>query len=519
MLKMFYNIPMSKQKHLDEKSRIDQGSFYTEDAPRDLLTTFCEKNFLQCETTGDLFNILDSSCGYGSLLNGQMAKIPTMGVYGFDIDETAIEKAREVAEKLPYDFEAPIYLQRNALIGCDAQSYDKTIRDFFKTSCGAELEAATGAFLKTWKLLGDRLLVISNPPYNDTTSQINRETKDKKFSCDETLKSRDMGISFLRSYDKLKAKYVCVYHPLSYLIKESNFKQLKDFAKNYRLQDNFIIPSTMFSDASKTGFPIVGAFYVRTEGGMTYDDIRNTEFKPVDGKSFKLADMRFVTTPKKIGDFDTTFNARKYPYGDEIENPMKYRGFFYNMRDINALRRSATFIGKDPTSGCVGIEKSRDDDILMRYIYIHAFKQVIDKVPYYLRNCDVFHPRGEPNWNGMGDESDIFQSLPETWEYEEHKDFEKMCDYFKDHLKMCSPYAGNLWAYDITYEGDDVYEYDWEVSDNDGKIGSETTYSKRTELEDSSYKYDIDACAEHYAACYFYFLEMAEKAIAGVVGK
>lgn len=46
---------------------------------------------------------------------------------------------------------------------------------------------------------------------------------DKNF-CDEDLFDRDLGVSFLKSYNKLKADVICILHLLSYLIKKTNFE-------------------------------------------------------------------------------------------------------------------------------------------------------------------------------------------------------------------------------------------------------------------------------------------------------
>src|SRR6185312_4671296 len=65
-----------------------------------------------------------------------------------------------------------------------------------------------------------KLIIIGNPPYNDITSLKARKIKENSpnnLVIDPQIKSRDLGISFLRSYYQLKADYVCVLHPLSYL--------------------------------------------------------------------------------------------------------------------------------------------------------------------------------------------------------------------------------------------------------------------------------------------------------------
>ena len=57
---------------------------------------------------------------------------------------------------------------------------------------------------------------------------------------------------------------------------------------------------------------------------------------------------------------------------------------FYTMRDINALRRSKTFIKKD-CANAVYVPKSK----YSLYCYVDVFKQNIKTVPYYFGNCDI----------------------------------------------------------------------------------------------------------------------------------
>ena len=96
---------------------------------------------------------------------------------------------------------------------------------------------------------------------------------------DSALQHRDIGISFLRSYERLKADFICVLHPLSYLIKKANFSALKDFAKAYRLVDSTIISSQIFCKDSKGHFPIIIALYKKDNKGMDYEYICNFKFK------------------------------------------------------------------------------------------------------------------------------------------------------------------------------------------------------------------------------------------------
>lgn len=62
-----------------------------------------------------------------------------------------------------------------------------------------------------------RIIVIGNPPYNDTTSQYKKGEKGKEL-VDPQVYARDLGISFLKMYSEINAEAICVLHPLSYLI-------------------------------------------------------------------------------------------------------------------------------------------------------------------------------------------------------------------------------------------------------------------------------------------------------------
>jgi hypothetical protein len=99
----------------------------------------------------------------------------------------------------------------------------------------------------------DRLVVVGNPPYNDVTSLNKKRGSNSKESLnitmDDAVRSNDLGIAFLKAFDVLEADVVCVLHPLSYLIKESNFKsKIAPFVKNYRLERGVFFSSAEFSD-------------------------------------------------------------------------------------------------------------------------------------------------------------------------------------------------------------------------------------------------------------------------------
>ena len=175
--------------------------------------------------------------------------------------------------------------------------------------------------------------------------------KSRNFIIDDDLKTRDLGISFLRSYVKLYPDYICVLHPLSYLVKPYNFKLMGNFTKQYKLIDGLVISSRYFTNGLE--FPIIIALYER--GDMSFDYIKDFNFKVEDGAVFKLNDFDF------IGNY-----LSKYPK-KEVKNPA---GYFYAMRDINALKRNKTFLA-EKSANAITIERKE----LPYYHYVNLFKK------------------------------------------------------------------------------------------------------------------------------------------------
>lgn len=324
------------QKHLNHTDAINLGSYYTPEVIVDLAYSILQKNINDIKD----FSIVDSSCGYGSFLTKtNIAK----RLIGADIDKKAISEAKKIASKV----------------------------DFI---CQNSLSNVKRSNLKIKN--GEKIIIIGNPPYNDTTSIIRNSIKDAsiKDKIDIDIKTRDLGMSFLLSYEKLGADYVCVLHPLSYLIKKANFSLLSKFAKNYKLVDGIIISSHEFPDTSRgMAFPILIALYKRDEVGMNYDYIRNYQFKVKGDGVFRLKD------------FDTIVNyVQKYPNKKLLNKNDKPVAKFWALRDINALKRNRTFIDED-TYNTVYVLMEK----LPYYCYIDIFKQYTDKMPYFIGNCDV----------------------------------------------------------------------------------------------------------------------------------
>lgn len=324
------------QKHLNHVDAINLGSYYTPEVIIDLAYSVLQKNIKNIKD----FSIIDSSCGYGSFLTkNNIAK----RLIGADIDQKAISEAKKIISGVDF-------ICQNSLLNVNRSSL--TIKS------------------------NEKIITIGNPPYNDTTSIIRNSIKDTSIQekIDADIKTRDLGMSFLLSYNKLKADYVCVLHPLSYLIKKANFALLSKFAKNYKLIDGIIISSHEFSDTSRgMAFPILIALYKRDEQGMDYDYIQNYQFKIKDDGVFRLKD------------FDTIVNyVQKYPNKKFLNKNDKPVAKFWTLRDINALKRNRTFIDND-TYNTVYILLEK----LPYYCYIDIFKQYTDKMPYFIGNCDV----------------------------------------------------------------------------------------------------------------------------------
>jgi hypothetical protein len=112
------------------------------------------------------------------------------------------------------------------------------------------------------------------------------------------------------------------------------------------------------------------------------------------------------------------------------------------MRDINALRRSRTFIDKDDYNTIY--VKKEDFDY---YCYVDVFKLFAKKIPYYLGNLDVFIDN-----KSFLENREIFRKisinnndvLKQKYKKEitiDEEDKVKIRNYFKDILK--EHYANN----------------------------------------------------------------------------
>lgn len=323
------------QAHLGYKDRVNLGSYYT---PSDFVELGWEliKPHIDSKTT-----IIDTACGYGAFLKNSLIDYGQSDTIGCDIDEDAINIARKNTDKVRF-------YQKNSLHNVSRENFGISQQSI-------------------------KLIVVGNPPYNDRTSLIRHKIKKVEFEIDADIVSRDLGISFLRSYNKLQADFICVLHPLSYLIKQTNFKHLKEFTENYKLVDGILISSGEFPESAKhTPFPIIIAMYQRDTLGMEYSDVRSFVFRTVDRKSFCLSDFEYVTN------YITKYPSKQHqPIPDESL-------FFWTMRDINALKRNRTFV-QNYSSNTIVIDKTKLD----YYAYVDVFKRNLYRLPFYFGNCDV----------------------------------------------------------------------------------------------------------------------------------
>ncbi len=280
--------------------------------------------------------ICDPSCGNGAFFNLEKF-FPHNKYVGYDIDAEAIAQCQMYFPQV----DASV---RNSLLNVSRTSFG------FKES--------------------EKLCIVGNPPYNDTTSIIGRSLKGARMLMDKDLEARDLGLSSLLSYNKLKADYVLILTPLSYLVKKANFYAAKGFFSNYRIVDSLVFSSQEFAGTSRLrSFPILIALYERHPfQGLSYSDVWNYKFTTQEGDSFSLSDREYVSDC-----------IEKYPHNKRYDPKI----LFYTLRDINALMRSRTFI-HERCANAVDVNPVN----LPYYCYLDVFKRYA-KIPYWMGNFNV----------------------------------------------------------------------------------------------------------------------------------
>jgi len=323
-------------EHLSYRQKTNLGSFYT---PPHLVrlvyeTLACRGNHKGLPLQADV--VLEPACGYGAFF---AEKFPQKNVrfIGTDIDPVALGIA---SKKFSYV-------------------------EFKKTNMLSQISRSKFGISED-----EKLVIVGNPPYNDITSRVKNEIKAEPCEIDKEIKTRDLGLSFMLAFAKLKPDYIAVLHPLSYLIKKTNFETLKSLMQNYELIDAVVFNSQEFTGTSKTnGFPIVAAVYAKNEQGTSYEQIVKRKFKTLESHEFSISDFDYIC--KYISKYPS-----RYSKADDFK--------FFTMRDINALKRSRTFI-KEDTANTVYIPQEK----LPYYCYVDIFKDIAEKLPYYFGNLDV----------------------------------------------------------------------------------------------------------------------------------
>jgi len=314
--------------HLPENKRIRLGGYYTPEKLVSKVYSFVKPYFSGEREKSIIF---DSAGGCGAFLsniNGNDYRIA-------DCDSDACDFLKQ-------QFSATKVFHTNSLVGVDRSKY--------------LIPSSTP------------LIMVGNPPYNDTTSEFRSGEKGKNI-CDEDLRDRDLGVSFLRSYNKLKADIVCILHPLSYLIKEANFKRLREFRQNYRLIKAEIFSSALFAGTGFGKFPIIVALYERNMSGMDFDYIRNFRFNILDSNgTFVLS--KFQTTDGYINKYPPRKNdAKKSPIGL----------YYYTFRDFNSLKKNTSFMTKEHPNGIVVTLEN-----FYKYSYLYSLKSLFNPANSWL---------------------------------------------------------------------------------------------------------------------------------------
>jgi hypothetical protein len=381
--------------HLSYRQKTNLGSFYTPPHIVRLVYDTLARN-----APADFADaLLEPACGYGAFFS---ENFPQSGVrrIGADLDPDALAVARREFPDIPF-------FHTNALAQITRTKYD--IRE------------------------NERLVVVGNPPYNDVTSHVKNRVKSTPCEIDPAVRTRDLGLSFLLAVAKLNPDYIAVLHPLSYLIKEANFRILRPLLRTHALRDAVVFSSQEFSETSKgCGFPIVAAVYAKDSSGTTYEQIRQRRFRTLEGDTLSLADYDYVC--RYITKYPARFPGTGAPAG---------RLRFFTMRDINALKRSRTFITED-TDNTIYIQPEK----LSYYCYVDAFKDIADTLPYYLGNFDV--PINHSAFDTLRDDfftlsiakhPTIFSTYPQPNLHRLHRAREKVDNYFQQLFqtrKQCS---------------------------------------------------------------------------------
>lgn len=277
--------------HLPDSKKANLGKYYT---PKEIVETLRQRISPKIEENSIL---MDLACGCGAFLE----LFDDCHIIGRDIDSQAIEILD--------------------LFNFSNIAVDNTLLNVSREKYGIKQT--------------DDLIIIGNPPYNDTSSinkRYSTKSKSKRDPEDADIHCRDVGRSFLEAYAKLNPRYICVLHPLSFLIKRVNFQSLKHLKKNYILEDAIIFKSSIFSDLySRTPFPILIATYKRDEQGMDYEYIKQFSFDIYGSNQKFLLSNIHQAGHDYIHQTVTSI---------DLTNDSDIDLYHYNFRDMNSLNKA-----------------------------------------------------------------------------------------------------------------------------------------------------------------------------------
>ena len=277
--------------HLPDSKKANLGKYYT---PKEIVETLRQKI---SDKIRENSIVMDLACGCGAFLE----LFDDCHIIGRDIDPQAIEILD--------------------LFNFSNIEVDNTLLNVNRAKYGIQES--------------DDLIILGNPPYNDTSSinkRYSTKAKSKRDPEDEDIHCRDIGRSFLEAYAKLQPRYICVLHPMSFVIKRVNFQSMKYLIRDYILENAVIFKSTIFSDLyGGTPFPIIIATYKRDERGMDYEYIKHFSFDIYgSNQKFSLANVQQAGHDyihQTVTSVDTT-------------NDSDIGLYHYNFRDINSLNKA-----------------------------------------------------------------------------------------------------------------------------------------------------------------------------------
>jgi len=306
--------------HLKDSKKSNLGKYYT---PPNLVALI--KKMVNKYVIDETF-ILDLSCGCGAFLE----TFSDNKIIGRDIDHGAIY----ILDFLEFE----------------NVDVDNTLLNVSREKYGLLDE--------------DDVIIVGNPPYNDRYSISKKHGLQKKTKfdtpVDKDIDTRDLGTNFLNAYAKLNPRYICVLHPLSFLIKRVKFESLKLLISNYRLKEAIVFSNSEFLGLSGQSFPVIAALYEKNEHGMDYNYIKKYKFKILNSKDrFCLSKFEMITTSymKK----SASINVKK----SDINL------YNYNIRDINSVIARGNLVYSDtPKKDCLTVNFNE----LHKYCYINMMK-------------------------------------------------------------------------------------------------------------------------------------------------